>query len=463
MQDIYQWIDNHQQELVEELQTFLRQPSISSRGEGLDECALLLKSIMIKDGLTNARVIPVNGAPSIVYSKEKTADPNAATLLCYGHYDVQPPEPLEKWIDPPFSAAIRDNVIYARGATDDKSGVLAFVRAAQAFKEVRGDLPLNLTFLFEGEEECGSPHLENWVLNNKDLCACDASVGLDGGVNRTSDKPEIQLGIKAILAVELHVKTHTIDFWSGRAQLLKKESASWRLVKLLNTMMDDNGKILIDGWYDDWIEPDEDDLFYLKEELKNFDRVKLKSQFGIINDFPYDDDLEILKAIHYGASCNICSLSSGYQGDGIKTIVPMEAVAKIDFRCPPKLEPSVQIEKLKAHLKKHGFEDVEVIVDTCRPNPYKTAVREDISQALITAADKIWGSLPVVMGVSTQGIVMIHVPHPAAMSGFGAAENNLHAPNENMPIDRYIQGIKYAATIFDEFAKRMKEKKRNEC
>ncbi len=148
MQDIYDWIDAHRDEYVAELQELLRQPSISAQGIGLDECAALLQRQMLDDGVADTRILPVPDAPSIVYGTARAADPEAKTLLCYGHYDVQPPEPLDLWIDPPFSAAIRDGVIYARGATDNKSGVLAFVRAAQAFREVRGgaagqpDLPL---------------------------------------------------------------------------------------------------------------------------------------------------------------------------------------------------------------------------------------------------------------------------------------------------------------------------------
>lgn len=462
MEDIYNWIDSHKDEFVQELKILLQQPSISAQNIGLEECAELLKSMMLRDGIESARIIPVDEAPSIVYGNEKSNALDAPTLLCYGHYDVQPPEPIEKWIDPPFSAAIRDDVIYARGATDNKSGVLAFVQAARAFREVRGDLPLNLVFLFEGEEEVGSPHLENWVINHKELCSCDASIGLDGGVNRTSNKPEIQLGIKAILGIELHFKTHDIDFWSGRAQLMKAKSALWRMVHCLNSMFDENGRILIDGWYDDLIEPNEDDIYYLREELKNFDRDELRRQFGLKKDFPFDSDLELLKAIHYGASCNLNAVTGGYQGEGMKTIVPAEAVAKLDFRCPPHMEPEDQLKKLQKHLIKHGFDDVKVVVETCRPNPYKTDVKETISQSMIAAAEKVWGEQPVVMGVSTQGIIMIHVPHPAVLSGFGAPENNLHAPNENMPIERYLQGIKYAATIFDEFSKRMTKQNNNE-
>jgi acetylornithine deacetylase/succinyl-diaminopimelate desuccinylase-like protein len=456
MNDIYAWIDARRDELVAELQTLLQQPSISAQNIGLEACADLLRRQMLADGVSNTRIEPLENAPAIVYATEQSPDADAKTLLCYGHYDVQPPEPLDAWIDPPFSAAIRDGVIYARGATDNKSGVLAFVRAAQAFREVRGGTPVNLTFLFEGEEEMGSPHLEQWVLNHQDLCQCDASVGLDGGVNRTSYKPEIHLGIKAILVLELRVKSHGIDFWSGRAQLMKARSAPWRLVHCLGSMFDEQGRITIDGWYDDLQLPDADDMRHLREELAFFDRAELARQFGMTADFPFDDDLELLKAIHYGASCNINGLHAGYTGAGTKTIVPTDAFARLDFRCPPNLEPADQLKKLEAHLHAHGFDDIEIVVHTARANPYKTPVREAASQAIIHAAERIWGEPPLVMGVSTQGTIMIHVPHPAVMSGFGAAENNLHAPNENMPIERYIQGIKYAATIFQEFADRTK-------
>ncbi len=456
MQDIYNWIDSRRDEIVAELQELLRQPSISAQKIGLDECASLLQRQMIADGLPNTRQIPVPGGPNLVYATEQANDPQAKTLLCYSHYDVQPPEPLDKWIDPPFSAAIRDGVIYARGATDNKSGALAFVRAAQAFREVRGGPPLNLIFLCEGEEEVGSPHLAAWVENNKHLCQCDGSIGLDGGVHRTSFKPEIHLGIKAILAIELKVKSHDIDFWSGRAQLLQAQAASWRLVHCLSSIFSPDGRILIDGWYDDLLPPDADDLYYLREELGSFDRQELARQLGLRKDFPYDDDVELLKAIHYGASCNIAGLNAGYTGEGMKTIVPSEASAKLDFRCPPKLEPERQLRKLQAHLTKHGFDDIEIVTHTVRGNPYKTPVSEAMSQAVIHAADKVWGEAPLVMGVSIQGLIMLHIPHPAVLSGFGAAENNLHAPNENMPIERYIQGIKFAATIFEEFAERTK-------
>ena len=453
--DLYAWIDAHADEAVADLQTLLRQPSISAQGIGLDDCADLLCALMRRDGIAGVGRYPTNGGPDVVYAEVAGAGPRR--LLCYGHYDVQPPEPLERWESPPFAAEIRDGVIYARGACDNKSGVLAFVKAARAFRETRGAPPVALKMIFEGEEEVGSPHLEEWSLRHRQMLACDASIGLDGGVDRTGLRPEIQLGIKAILYVELRARGATEDFWSGRAQLLGAQAPAWRIVHALGTIFDRSGRITIDGWYDDWQEPDTDDLEQLRREAELFDRAELLRQLGL-SSLPFLDtiegDMALLRAIHFGASCNIAGLVAGYTGEGSKTIVPREAVAKIDFRCPPDLEPELQLAKLRAHLERHGFGDLEVIIHTARKNPYKTPVAEAISQATIAAANRVFGAQPIVQGVSTQGTIKIHVPHPAVMSGFGSPDNRLHAPNENMPIARYIQGIKYAATIMAEFAAR---------
>lgn len=449
LEAVFAHIDVHADDAVTELQTLLRQPSISAQNVGLEDCAALLKGQMVRAGIEDTQILPTDGGPPVVVGHLN--NPAAArTLLCYGHYDVQPPEPLEKWHSDPFGADIRDGVIYARGATDNKSGCLAFVRAAQAYLETAGAPPVNLVFLFEGEEEVGSPHLEAFVEQHKDLLSCDASIGLDGGVNRTSLKPEIHLGIKAILYVELRVRGLKTDIWSGRAQTVK--SPVWRLVHALASIFDpETGVVLIDGWYDDWAPPDADDERFLREEAEFFDREEYRRQLGATH-LSTEDDLDLLRRAHFGASANICGLGAGYTGEGGKTIVPAEAMAKLDFRCPPRLEPERQLGKLKQHLQEHGYGDFEVLVHTARKNPYKTPAREAISQATIRAAERVFGTPPLVQGVSIQGIVMLSIPHPAVLSGFGAPENNLHAPDENMPVDRYIQGIKYAAAIMHEYA-----------
>ncbi|WP_210483816.1 M20/M25/M40 family metallo-hydrolase [Microvirga antarctica] len=448
--DVLSHIETHLPGSVAALQTLLRHRSISAQNIGLPDCAELVKSQMLDAGISDTTILPTDGGPPVVVGHLFNPDADR-TLLCYGHYDVQPPEPLDLWHSDPFGAEIRDGVIYARGATDNKSGVLAFVKAAEAYLKVAERPPVNLVFLFEGEEEIGSPHLEDFVERHKNVLQCDASIGLDGGVNRTSLKPEIHLGIKAILYVELRIKGLKSDIWSGRAQTVK--SPVWRLVHALASIFDpETGRVLIDDWYEDWIPPDEDDERFLKEELGFFDRQEYIRQLGATH-LSTDDDLDLLRRTHFGASANICGISAGYTGEGSKTIVPSEAMAKLDFRCPPKLEPERQLEKLKAHLSRLGYDDIEVSVHTARKNPYKTAAREAISQATIIAAEKVFGTQPLVQGVSIQGIIMLSIPHPAVLSGFGAPDNNLHAPNENMPIIRYLQGISFAARIMDEYAK----------
>lgn len=449
LHDVFTHIDTHRQDAVAELQPLLRQPSISAQNIGLEPCAELWATQMVRAGIRETQVLPTDGGPPVVVGH--LHNPAAErTLLCYGHYDVQPPEPLGLWHSDPFGALIRDGVIYACGATDNKSGCLAFIRAARAYLETQGAPPVNLVFVFEGEEEVGSPHLEAFVEKHKTLLRCDASIGLDGGVNRTSLKPEIHLGIKAILYVELRIRGLEADIWSERAQTVK--SPVWRLVHALAGIFDpDTGVVLIDGWYDDLAALDADDERFLLEEASFFDREEYRRQLGATH-LSSEDDLDLLRRAHYGASANICGLQAGYTGEAGKTIVPAEAMAKLDFRCPPRLEPERQLEKLKAHLRERGYDDIEVIVHTARKNPYKTAAREAISQATIRAAERVFGTTPLVQGVSIQGIIMLAIPHPAVLSGFGAPENNLHAPNENMPVDRYLQGIQYAAAIMHEYA-----------
>ncbi|TSA81742.1 M20/M25/M40 family metallo-hydrolase [Deinococcus detaillensis] len=450
LQAVFDHIDAHADEAVKTLRTLLRQPSVSAQNIGLETCARTLQDLMRAAGVEDAQPLPTDGGPEVILGTEAGASPDVKTLLCYGHYDVQPPEPLELWHSDPWGAEVRDGVIYARGATDNKSGCLAFVEAAKAYRAVAGATPVRLKYLFEGEEEIGSPHLEDFVWKHRDRLQCDASIGLDGGVNRTSLRPEVHLGIKAILYIELRCKTLSQDTWSGRAQMLR--SAPWRLIECLTSIADPaTGVIKVNDWYDGLVLPDEWDEEFLRDELQHFDRQEFMRQMGAEN-LSTDDDFELLKRAHYGASANICGLTSGYAGEGSKTIVPAQATVKMDFRCPPGLEPAEQFRKLQAHLEQHGFDDIELLLINARKNPYKVSSREDIAQATFRAAQRVFGTAPVVHGVSIQGLIMLAIPHPAVLSGFGAAENNLHGPNENMPIARYIQGIKYAAAIYHEYA-----------
>jgi len=450
MQDIYDYIDAHADDYVRDLQTLVRQPSISAQNIGLRECAELVLRMMRDDGL-DAHLHELDGGPPIIIGHMVTPRSDK-TMLCYSHYDVQPPEPIEAWTHGgPWSAAIVDGVLYGRGSTDNKSGVLAFNKAAQAFLKVRGELPVNLKFIVEGEEEIGSVHLGPWVEQNAKLIEADGMHCLDGSVDTSTGLPDIDLGLKSVLFVELIARGANSDIHSLNFPLLP--APAWDLVRALNTIMDENRRILIDGWYDGLYELQDEDYQQLADKLRRVDLNKMKEEWGITEFALGRDGVDAIKARAYEPTANIAGLISGYTGPGSKTIVPNEARAKMDFRLIPMLDPATAVQKLRAHLDKHGFSHIEIVSRGGSEPPYKISVKEPMAQAVIAAATKVYGQVPIVNGVSAEGTILKHVWIPCVLTGFASPGANLHAPDENIRIDHYIQGIKYAATIMEEFGK----------
>lgn len=450
MQDIYDYIDANAEEFIKDLQTLVRQPSISAQNVGLRECAELVKRMMDNDGL-NAHLHELDGGPPVIVGHIGSSQ-SQKTMLCYSHYDVQPPEPLDAWTHGgPWSAEIVDGVLYGRGATDNKSGVLAFNKAAKAFLKVRGELPVNLKFIIEGEEEIGSLHLGPWVEKNTELLEADGMHCLDGSVDIATGLPDVDLGLKSVLFVELVARGANSDIHSLNFPLVP--SPAWDLVRALNTIMDENRRILIDGWYEGLYELQEEDHAQLEEKIARVDLSKMKEDWGIDEFALGRDGIEAIKARAYEPTANIAGLISGYTGEGSKTIVPNEARVKMDFRLIPNIDPAKAVKRLKAHLNKHGFDTIEVISTERAEPPYKISVKEPMSQAVIAAAMKVYGEKPIVNGVSAEGTILKHVWIPCVLTGFASTGANLHAPDENIRIDHYIQGIKYAATIMDEFGR----------
>lgn len=449
MNDICTWVDNHADALVEELRDYLRVVSISAQKIGLDEGAAATQMLMHNAGIQNVQRLPTDGGPDVVFGQLPGAQ--AKSLLCYAHYDVQPPEPLDAWRSLPFAADLHDDVIIARGAVDNKSGLLAFVKAAQAFIETRGQPPISLKFLFEGEEEVGSPHLDKWVQQHADLIQADAMHCLDGGVDAGTARPKVALGNRAILYVELRCQGPAHEIHSTDAAWVV--NPAWRLVRALHTLVDESGHILIPGWYDTWDQPSAEDIAWLERALEDFDLAQKVDALGVTALPPGKDVRDLLIERCFGATCTICGIESGYIGPGAKTAVPTQATCKIDFRCPPYLEPLDQLEKLKTHLREQGFADVEVHLITARPNPWRIPVNAEIAQAIIRAAEQCFGRVPVVHGVTAEAVIIKNLPIPTVLTGFGPTKPNLHAPNENISIGEYLRGIKYAATIMEEFAK----------
>ncbi|WP_210483805.1 M20/M25/M40 family metallo-hydrolase [Microvirga antarctica] len=451
LQDIYDYIDATADEAIADLQELVRQPSISAQNVGLRECADLVLAQMARDGL-DAHLHELDGGPPVIVG-HMTTDESAKTMLCYSHYDVQPPEPLEAWSHGgPWSGAIVDGVLYGRGATDNKSGVLAFNKAAKAFLRVRGKLPVNLKFIIEGEEEIGSLHLGPWVEQNKALLEADGMHCLDGSVDTATELPDVDLGLKSVLFVELIARGAKSDVHSLNFPLLP--SPAWDLVRALSTIMDENRRILIDDWYEGLYELEPEDEAQLHAKAARVDLEKLKAEWGIDRFALGRDGVDAIRARAYEPTANIQGLVAGYTGPGMKTIVPNEARAKIDFRLIPNISPAKAVERLKRHLRKHGFGHLEVIARESAEPPYKISAKESMAEAVIAAATRVYGELPIVNGVSAEGTILRHVWIPCVLTGFANPGANLHAPDENIRVENYIKGIKYAAAIMEEFGRR---------
>lgn len=448
LQAVFDWIDAHLQECIEDLQTLVRQPSISAQGIGLEECADLVETIIRRDGL-DVRQIPVDGGPPVIFG-HMTSPTSTKTMMCYSHYDVQPPEPIEAWTHGgPWSATIVDGVLYGRGATDNKSGVLAFSKAAKAFLAVHGALPVGLKFLCEGEEEIGSMHLGPWAEANKELLAADGMHCLDGPTDTATQLPDVDIGLKSVLFVELIARGANADIHSLNFPLVP--TPTWDLVRALNTIMDENRNILIEGWTDGIYHLQEDDIRELEEKAARVDTEAMKQEWGISEFALGRDGVEAHQARAYEPTANIAGLVSGYTGKGSKTIVPNEARAKMDFRLIPNMQADAAIAKLRAHLDKHGFSHIEIISEEIPEPPYKISAKEPMADAVVAAAMQVYGEKPIVNGVSAEGTILRHVWIPCVLTGFANPGANLHAPDENITVESYIKGIKYAAAIMAAF------------
>ena len=451
LEDVFAHIDAHADEYISDLQAFVRQPSISAQNIGLRECATLVRDMMHRDGLP-AEFQELDEGPPVIFGELKSKRPGKKTMLCYSHYDVQPPEPIEAWsYGGPWSAEIVDGVLYGRGSTDNKSGVMAFNKAAKAFLAVRGDVPVNLKFLVEGEEEIGSPNLGPWVEKNKELLAADGMHCLDGSVDASRGVPDIDLGLKSVLFVELIARGAKTDVHSLNFPLLP--SPVWDLAHALGTIMDRNRHILIEDWYEGIWQLDAADEQQLVDKAARVDLGDLKAEWGIEQFALGRDGVDAIRARAYEPTANIQGIIAGYNGPGKKTIVPGEARVRLDFRLIPNMQPKDAIRKLKAHLVKHGFGHLEVIAFDGAEPPYKISVKESMAQAVIAAATQVYGEAPIVNGVSAEGAIIRHVWIPCVLTGFANNGANLHAPDENIHIDHYLRGIKYAAAIMEEFGK----------
>ncbi|MBP6177279.1 MAG: M20/M25/M40 family metallo-hydrolase [Anaerolineales bacterium] len=432
-----------------ELSTYVAQPSISAQNIGLKECAELVKSMLEKRGFL-AEVMKTEGAPVVFAERKGKSD---KTLLIYNHYDVQPPEPLELWDSPPFKPEIRDGKMYGRGVSDDKSHLTARLFAIDALLAEEGELPCNIKFIIEGEEETASEHLHAFVTDNLEKLKADACIWEFGGVDHR-EVPMQYLGLRGICYVELSVESLGTDVHSGLGGSILP-NAAWRLTWALSSLKGVDERILIPGFYDDVTPPSDRD----RELMNKLPDVadEYKNRFGVknfIKGLTGGNDLKIEEV--FTPTCTICGLNSGYQGPGSKTVQPAKASAKVDFRLVPNQRPNDILKKLRAHLDAQGFSDVQIEFlggeSAARTDPDDPFVKIVVDSAVDTFGMPM--EIVPMIGGSGPNYPFIHdLKLPVATMGHGYPDTKAHAPNENIRLDLYLKHAKQMARVIKEFSK----------
>ena len=447
MHEIFRYVDQNCERFLSELFALLRQPSISAENRGVTECAQLLQSQMEAIGIP-ARVLPTAGQP-VVYGELKS-DGARRTVLIYGHYDVQPADPIELWNSPPFEPTIRDGRIYGRGTGDNKGQLFAHLKAIEAILKVGKKLPVNVKCLFEGEEEIGSRSLRAFMQEHRELLSADYAFCSDGGMH-PGDQPTIVFGVRGILYVEVNATGANRDVHSGNLGAFVPKPA-WRLVHFLNTLVDETGKVRVKGFYDAVLPPNDVE----REALRKipFDAQVLRN-LGVSGE-PQPGEPPFSERVMFHPSMNICGLASGYGGPGMKTIVPHTAKVKLDMRLVVNQDPDDIFEKFAAHAREHGFGDLR-IEKLGVFYPSRTPITHPLGQAAAAAVRQGFGKEPLLlpcMGGSDPdyyftnvlGIPRVNVP-------YAPHDENNHAPNENIMLEGFFCGIKTTAAFLHEAAK----------
>lgn len=448
MKKVLQYIDDHADEFIARVQTLCRQPSIAAQGIGMDETAAMVTHLLRGIG-ADARLVPTSGYP-VVFG-QIAGPPGSKTLGFYNHYDVQPPEPLELWHSDPFAAEIRDGHIYARGVADNKANLVSRICAVEAYQKVKGALPLTVKFIVEGEEEIGSVSLKGFARANKELIACDGLIWESGGKNR-SEQLVSSLGVKGILYIELRVRGANTDAHSAGAAIVP--SPVWRLVWALNSLKGPDERVLIPGFYDDVRPPTPAEMELL--EKMPMDEEARKTSIGIDDFLLGLSGLSLKEKYLFQPTCNICGFDAGYTGEGLKTVLPNAAMCKIDFRLVPNQDPHKILDSLRAYLDDQGFDDIEIEVwdaDWAQ----RTDPGDPLVKAVVAAAERVYDEPPVVVptsaGSGPRHTLCGELGIPSTGAGTGYYDSKVHAPNENIRLADFIEGVKHIAVLLEEFTR----------
>ena len=447
LQRIDPYLESHKSAFEEQLKALIRIPSISAQpahNADTRRAAEFIRDDLLSMGL-KTELIETKGHP-LVYAESLNA-PGMPTLLIYGHYDVQPAEPLEPWLSPPFEPTIRDGNLYARGATDDKGQMFTHLKAVEAWLMGVGSLPVNVKILIEGEEEVGGENLEAFVAANKEKLRCDFAVISDTS-QFAPGMPAITYGLRGMAYFEVVVEGANVDLHSGTFGGAVANPLN-ALATILASLKDAQGRIQIEGFYDsvrplaDWERAEFAALPFSESEFQaSLGVTSLEGEAGYTT----------MERKGARPTCDIHGLYGGYQGPGPKTVLPRKAGAKLSFRLVPDQDPKQVIEQLHAHVKKVCPPGVTYQITDYHSAPATVVgVDSPAVRAAVKAIESGFGKPPVFIreggSIPVVGLIRTELGVDTLLLGWGQNDDNLHGPNEKFSLADFHRGIKTSAYL----------------
>ncbi|MEM7414250.1 MAG: dipeptidase [Gemmatimonadota bacterium] len=453
MSDALRFVDDNLTRFRSELYDFLRIPSISAKSEhnGDTRAAAEWFAARLEEAGLSAEIAETPGHP-IVVGEVRAAGPDAPTVLIYGHYDVQPPEPLDLWTSPPFEPTERDGRIYARGSADDKGQLYMHVKALEAFHATNTPLPINVVVIAEGEEEVGSPNLVPFVEAQAERLGCEVVLISDTGMY-AEGVPSVGFSLRGLAYFELHVHGANSDLHSGEYGGAVANPGN-ALSKIIASLHDDDGRIAIPGFYDDVVEWDA----ATRETIGSLPHSDTDFAGGLdVPELAGETGYGTLERLWIRPTCDVCGILCGYTGEGAKTVLPNHAMAKVSFRLVPDQNPDRVRELFEAHLERVAPAGVTVeLVELHGGRPWRASVDGPAFEAASEALHEAFGATPVPMGGGGSIPIVVEFEEKldatALLVGFSLPGCNLHAPDEWLPIENYEKGIGALVRLYQKLA-----------
>jgi acetylornithine deacetylase/succinyl-diaminopimelate desuccinylase-like protein len=453
--DLDHFFTANEPRIRDELFDLLRIPSVSARSEHNADTARAAEWVArnMREAGLQATVHRTDGHP-VVVGEWRGAGPTAPTVLTYGHYDVQPAEPLELWESPPFEPTIREGKIFARGSVDDKGQLFLHIKALEALLRTRGALPINVILLAEGEEEVGSEHLASFIESHADLLRADAVVISDSAMFAPG-LPSILSSLRGLAYFQLDVQGPSTDLHSGSYGGAVVNPAM-ALARILATMHDGNGRVAIEGFYDkvrDWGDA-------ARQQIRSlpFDDERFRAETGAPA-LGGEAGFSTLERLWMRPTCEINGLLSGYTGEGAKTVLPAKAMAKVSCRLVPDQDP-LEVEKLmRTHVERFSPKGVTVTVTHLHGGrPWRAELDGPLFDAARRALETAFGREPVITGeggsIPVVGDFQRILGAPVLLMGFGLPGENAHAPNEWMSEENFSRGLRAVSVLYQELGRR---------